>query len=576
MKRVFALLLTLALTLSLAACASGGETPKNDAPTTDPPAASEAPKLVTNVDDLLAALAPGAEILLAEGEFRLDSASNYGSQDPSPYYTWENYVINGFALQLKDLENVTIRGCGKGKTTLLTEPRSADVLALTNCKNITLENLTLGHTSLPEPCEGRVLTLDSSRGVTLKGLGLFGCGTTGVYTSLCADVTVQDCEIYDCSYSGIHLWNSSDITVNSCAFHSLGKEMPVNGVFTISESKDITISNCMVSNNYVMNIADCSEHSAVTFRNNQFVSNKVSEAVFTFRSENVVLEDNVFEDNESRNWYAAGSYRALDLEGTEVTFPGEETVEALEVTPGVATPVSTGDQKEVHVSTPDEFLNAIASDTCIILDSALLDLSTAADYKAAEADLTKQQQNGTFMPIYQGSSDCNYYWTDNFDGPALIIVDVSNLTIKAEGSDRGAHTISALPRYADVLGFENCSAITLSGFTAGHTKEKGSCTGGVFLFQNCENILVDNCGMYGCGTEGVNAESSRNIQIVNSEIYECSIAGIELSACENVAISGTLIRDIRDDWGEGTYFRFYSNQNVTLDGQPLDGNYHGN
>lgn len=100
--------------------------------------------------------------------------------------------------------------------------------------------------------------------------------------------------------------------------------------------------------------------------------------------------------------------------------------------------------------------------------------------------------------------------------------------------------------------------------------------GGVFQLRNCEDVLVENCGMFGCGTMGVDAINTLNLQVINSEIYECSITGIQLDSCENVTIAGTLIRDISNDWmDECPYFELRGSKNVTVDGQPLDSNYVG-
>lgn len=262
----------------------------------------------------------------------------------------------------------------------------------------------------------------------------------------------------------------------------------------------------------------------------------------------------------------------MDLEGNELTFEEESAPADESGAPGTAAPVSTGEQKQVHVSTADEFLAALDNDTCIILDTELLDLSTATEYAYAE----KESNDGrNYYSNAEGYTD-HYYWENNHDGPSLVISDLHNLTIMAEGTDRKAHTISATPRYAYVLTFENCSAITISGFTAGHTKEPGLCMGGVVAFRNCEDTLVDNCGLFGCGTVGVFGQSSRNMQVVNSEIYECSIYGIQLWDCDTVAISGTLIRDIGSEYfPDGPFFSFSESSNVTLDGESLDGNYEG-
>ena len=121
----------------------------------------------------------------------------------------------------------------------------------------------------------------------------------------------------------------------------------------------------------------------------------------------------------------------------ETEAPSTETVDAVVV--AQADPVITGQQNTVHVATVDEFLNAIAPDTEIVVDAALLDLSQAANY---------------------GKSGGKYYrWEDPFDGPELILQDLSNFTIRGSGQGRTDGAISAVPRYADVLTFENCSMV---------------------------------------------------------------------------------------------------------------------
>ncbi len=568
MKRITAIFLALAMTLLLAACGAASEAPK----TPEPTAATDGPKLITNVDDLLAALAPNTEILLGEGTFVLSDAANYGDPNASDYYQWSDLGLGDYELVIENVEGLTIRGCGKGKTNLLTGTRFANVLHMQNCKDLTLADMTLGHTAQATACEGGVLMANRSSSITLDGLGLFGCGTLGLQAYDSTQITMQDCEVYECSIGGVYLCQSSDVTINSCAFHSLGKEQPVEYVFGIMGGENITVSNCMVSNNYVHQLIYGEPAGPATFRDSQFLSNDLSYAAFSFGNGNFVLANNAYEDNDLRHWYADGSFPALDLEGAEVIFEDPTSI-MQDAAPGTPIPVSTGEQTVVHVKTADEFVKAVASDTCIILDAELIDFSKASGYQASQKEFEKTSDS---IPTFSDPSNPNCCWIDNFDGPSLVITDVSNLTILAEGEDRTAHTLSAVPRYADVLTFENCSAVTLQGFTAGHTVEEGYCTGGVFLLRNCEDILIDNCGMYGCGTEGVSGEFSRNIQVVNSEIYECSVAGIELSSCENVAISGTIIRDIGDaDW-PGSFFRFWGNTNVTLDGAPLDGSYHGN
>lgn len=120
-------------------------------------------------------------------------------------------------------------------------------------------------------------------------------------------------------------------------------------------------------------------------------------------------------------------------------LPGVCAEEAVPTEPVEYVPVSTGEQTQVHVATVDEFLKALAPDTEIILDAEFYDLSTATGYGT---------QSGTY-----------YRWEEVFDGVQLTIQNVSNLTIRAEGDNVKAHTVSARPRYAHVIKFENCSNI---------------------------------------------------------------------------------------------------------------------
>lgn len=240
------------------------------------------------------------------------------------------------------------------------------------------------------------------------------------------------------------------------------------------------------------------------------------------------------------------------LAGAAAPAPEEEAAEF--------TPVSTGNQTQVHVSTVDELLAALAPDTEIILDAAYYDLSEAAGYGETSTEY--------------------YYWEEVFDGVQLTVRDLSNLTIRAEGDDITDHVLSARPRYAHVINFENCGAVTLEGFTAGHTIEPASCAGGVIGFRGSENLLINNCGLYGCGVVGVWGEQSKNIQVVNSDIYECSWGGVYMVGCQDVTFNGNTIRDLgqtyEDIFIEGTPFMLHDTTGITINGAKMDDNYMGN
>lgn len=575
MKPTLILLFTLLTLCTFTACtpaqtpdqASQASTTTATVPETAQPSAG-ASGPITNVDDFLSSIAPDAEILLGAGDFYLHSASDYG-KSTSPYYAWTG-SDGDYTLTIQNVPNLTIRGAGPGKTNLLTDPRSVDVLFLKGCGNVTLEGLSMGHTFKTEPCQGFVLRLWTVTNASLRDLDLYGCGAVGLESSRCDKLDAQNCTIHDCSGAGVYLSQTDSAAFRDCAFHNIGDDSPAQLVISNSECGEVTLTGCDITNNYVQNVLSSgSTAGAVTFRDCHFSGNRTTDAMFSFFGKQLILQDNTFEEAQIRNWYGEGSVRGVDQNGTEVAF--EEAPAALPAKPGTANPVSTGPQTEVHVSSVDEFLSALQSDTCIILDAPLFDLSSASEYAAVEAEVAR----GDWGDSFDGATD-SYYWEYAFEGPGLVIENLSNLTIRAAGDDRADHVISATPRHANVLTFENCSAVTLSGFTAGHTREPGGCSGGVVLFRNSEDILVENCGLFGCGTIGVQTESCRNLQVVNSEIYECSLAGISLKNTQGAAISGTLIRDIGDEWyPNAPYYQCSNCTDVTLDGQRLDGNYSG-
>ena len=54
--------------------------------------------------------------------------------------------------------------------------------------------------------------------------------------------------------------------------------------------------------------------------------------------------------------------------------------------------------------------------------------------------------------------------------------------------------------------------------------------------ENCQAISVDSCGLFGCGTIGVDALDCSDLTVTASRIYECSYSAVALSRCRNVRV----------------------------------------
>lgn len=447
---------------------------------------------------------------------------------------------------LQNVKNLTIRGSGKVNTTLECDPRSASVINLKNCENVTLEDFTAGHTLELGQCSSGVIYLQNCTGVGMNRLGIYGCGMIGLQAADSKDISLADSDVYDCSSSAAEIINCEDVSISGTRIYRIGSE-EYGGYtyFDISISQNVTVENCEISDSSLMTLAIV-HGSTVQMKGNLFSNNRTQQAAFSLQSTcfdtqdieaNLVLDDNRFEGCSIRRWFSDDG-TVTDGAGNPLTY---DQMNELYST-GATEP--TQKQLEIHVSTVDELIAAIGPNVDIVLDAELYDLSTATGYGTSKGDY--------------------YYWLDEFDGPQLVIDGVDNLTIRSNDGNVTGHTIAAIPRYANVLTFKACSYITLSGFTAGHTREPGVCAGGVLQFQDSTHVTVDNCGLFGCGILGVDAGYCTDIRVANCDIYECSQGGVRFQSTEGIVMENNTLRDL-----DGSDMSFYDCKDVTVNGETL-------
>lgn len=183
---------------------------------------------VQTVDELLSALAPHTVIYLDAEEFDLSTASDYGGEGGT-YYRWvETY--DGPELELRDLEDVALIGQGRGVTLFSAVPRYANVLSLSNCRDISLADMTMGHYIEPGFCTGDVLEIYWCENVSVSGCGLFGCGEIGIRAICSSSLRFLDTNIYDCSYLGADLDRVQDAQFVNCPITDCGGDYGFNGI----------------------------------------------------------------------------------------------------------------------------------------------------------------------------------------------------------------------------------------------------------------------------------------------------------------------------------------------------------
>ena len=219
-----------------------------------------------------------------------------------------------------------------------------------------------------------------------------------------------------------------------------------------------------------------------------------------------------------------GASAAADA-GSPSSLPGEPT--PLEDTVHVALLQGFGvsdPETAVHVKNVDEFLAALGSDRDILLAEGCYDLSTASDYGRDYADGPY-----TWREVYAADGEAD---GGSFE---LVIRDVRNLNIAGDTDDIRRVVLQAVPRYANVLCFENCQ-VTLGALTAGHTEAPGICAGGVLQLTGCSDCTVWSSRLYGCGVLGVEAQSCRKLRLLCDEIYDCSNGAVWARTCRDVRV----------------------------------------
>lgn len=168
----------------------------------------------------------------------------------------------------------------------------------------------------------------------------------------------------------------------------------------------------------------------------------------------------------------------------------------------------------VTVGSVEELLEAIGPHTGILLKPGYYNMSEYIEYVWA-----KEGESWNERHPYVQLRDC-------YDGVEVVIRRVDGLSIC--GDNENLTEIVVEPRYAQVLNFEECHNLTLSGLTMGHT-ETGACSGDVLDFYNCRNINLSAMDIYGCGVYGIACyDGTGEMYVYSSTIRDCADGALNI------------------------------------------------
>jgi parallel beta-helix repeat protein len=127
------------------------------------------------------------------------------------------------SLSLEGKKNITISGAGMDKTILnfAGQTEGAEGIRVSNCENITIENLTVQET------KGDAIKTMNVKGIFFKKVKTEWLGepdekngSYGLYPVQCQGVVIEECEAIGASDAGIYVGQSTDIKVFKCKAHN--------------------------------------------------------------------------------------------------------------------------------------------------------------------------------------------------------------------------------------------------------------------------------------------------------------------------------------------------------------------
>ena len=535
----------------MSATAEPGAVPEETKAEAETAVLAAEPRIVEcgTVEDFLKAIAPNTTIRLTGRSYELSAALGYGNFG-GDYYEWLD-LYGEWELVISGVNGLRIEAVHPG-TEIVTLPTYANVIRFDNCSDVCLSGLTIGHIEGAGYCSGSVLRMLDCEDMRVENCELYGCGTYGLELDRCRNLSCRETVIRDCSTGAMTATTSSGIVLDSCRITGISGQ-DYTAVLSLSNCSGCGVLNSLVRSCSGTELLRCNYVRDFRLAGCEIANNRFG-GMFFVGSGPVTVDGCSFRKNEMENgWYSepwggSESERVVDPNGR--IYEDYELYE-LELKTDVSwTPAEPEipEQKQIeasadgmiHVSTVDELLASIAPGAKIYLEDGVYALAEATGF-------------GSYAGEY-------YYWMPCYDGPGLVISGADDLTITAGGPHRV--TITAMPRYADVLTFENCSGLTIQNITAGHTQEPGSCTGGVLCFRDSASSSVQDCSLYGCGTIGVTAYSSRDLAVRYTEIHDCSDGAFFFLECDGVTIERCNVHDV-----DGSTYYTYNCKNISADGK---------
>lgn len=178
-------------------------------------AAAAAPKVrvveVQDVRAMLEAIGPGTTVRLRPGTYDLSTVPPGSVKNR---WLKAEEVPGGHEWTITGVSRFRLVGLDPKRVKVVTPTPYATVLRLDRVRDVELKNLELGHHPDPGVCDGGVLRVQKSQGVTLTNCDLFGSGTIGLDSRSSSRLRVMGGVIRDCSSWLVRAFYTRDLVID--------------------------------------------------------------------------------------------------------------------------------------------------------------------------------------------------------------------------------------------------------------------------------------------------------------------------------------------------------------------------
>lgn len=133
-------------------------------------------------------------------------------------------------------------------------------------------------------------------------------------------------------------------------------------------------------------------------------------------------------------------------------------------------------------------------------------------------------------------------------GGQVIVNRINDLTIASLDPENPAEIVTD-DMFNMVLSFCECSDLTIRDVVAGHSAgNEGHCSADVFEFTECDRVTLEYCDLYGCGCFGICANDTCVLDVTGGRIHDCTIGMAEIYGTAPVNFTDVCFENCSESW----------------------------